>query len=143
MIVLHIFQELFEIRIPTGITFHACFCDIFQQKSGLILTHMKNAVTTIIGLFFVLRCKKHGINKFTHIWTDTRGPSSVISAIFRIHFFVVLMLWSHVLRLGDVFGKVLVGPSMGTNQLVIPVADSYLCHCSLKNCRLIIIRVQY
>ena len=35
MIVLHVFQELFEIGIPTGITFHTCFCDIFQQKSDL------------------------------------------------------------------------------------------------------------
>ena len=70
MIVLHVFQELFEIGIPTGITFHARFCDIFQQESGLIFTHMKNAVTTVIGLFFVLGGKKHGINKFDHIWTD-------------------------------------------------------------------------
>lgn len=69
-IILHIFQKFFEIGIPTGITFHACFCDIFQQEPRLIFAHMKNTVTTVIGLFFVLRCKKNGIDKFDHIWTD-------------------------------------------------------------------------
>ena len=54
MIILHIFQELFEIGIPACITFHTCFCDVFQHEFGLIFTHVKNAVTAVVGLFFML-----------------------------------------------------------------------------------------
>ena len=44
---------------------------------------------------------------------------------------------------GDVFRKFLIGSSVGADQLVVTVTDTDLCHCSLKNCRLVIIRVQY
>ena len=40
---------------------------------------------------------------------------------------------------GDVFRKFLIRASVGADQLVVTVTDTNLCHCSLKNCRLVII----
>lgn len=53
------------------------------------------------------------------------------------------MLGSHVILPGDVFMKFLIGSSVCADQFVVTVTDTDLCHCSLKNCRLVIIRVQY
>ena len=104
---------------------------------------MENAVTAVIGLFFMLRSKQYSLDQPRCVRTDAGSPATVIVTIFGIDLFVIKMLRLHVFRIGDVFRKILIGSPVRADQPVVLVTNADLTHCGLQNCGLVVMRVQY
>ena len=80
--------------------------------------------------------KKHGINHLCGIWTVAGGPAAVVIAVLLIYIPVESVLLGHMLRLGNVLRECGVGPSMGADQLIIPVTDPNFRHSRFQKGRL-------
>ena len=60
-----------------------------------------------------------------------------------IYLFVIQVFRRHMTVICNVKRKITVRSWMTADQPVILIADPYLRHCSLKNCRLPLIGIQY
>lgn len=97
---------------------------------------MEDAVAAVVGLLLMLVGQQNCINHLGGIGTVSGCPAAVVVTVLLIYIPVEAMLPGHMLRLGDVLGKGGIGPSVGTDQLVVPVTNSDLCHGRLQEGRL-------
>lgn len=128
-------QKPFEIGVTAGIGLHTEPGGLFHQQLGLAGTHVENAVAAVVGLFLVLRGQQNSINHLGGIRPEALGPLSAVVAVLLIYLPVITMLGRHMLRLGNIPGESGIGPSVGTDQLVIPVTNPDLCHCCFQESR--------
>ena len=99
---------------------------------------MENAVATVVGLLLMLRGQQNSINHLGGIRSKALGPLPVIIAVLLIYLPVIAMLGRHMLRLGNIPGESGIGPSVGADQLVIPVTNPDFSHRCFQESRLTI-----
>lgn len=143
MIILDHAKYFLEIRILAGIGFYAFLSSLLNQPVRNILTGMEYTSTAVVCLFLMFGTAEYPVNKSYHRFSIDRCPPSVISSVMCIHFFVIQVLWRHMAVICNVKRKIAVRSWMAADQPVILIADPYLRHCSLKNCRFSLMSIQY
>ena len=143
MIILDHAKHFLEIRILAGISFYAFLSSLPNQSVRNILTGMEYTGTAVVCLFLVFGTAEYPVNTSYHRFSIDRCPPSVISSVMCIHFFVIQVFWWHMTVICNVKRKITIRSRMSADQPAILVADPYLRHGSLKNCRLPLISIQY
>ena len=143
MIILNHAKYFLEIRILAGIGFYAFLSSLLNQPVRNIFTGMEHTGTAVVCLFLMLGTAEYPVNKSYHRFSINRCPPSVISSVMCIHFFVIQVFWRHMIVICNVKRKITVRSWMAADQPVILITDPYLRHCSLKNCRLPFVGIQY
>ena len=143
MIILDHAKHFLEIRILAGIGFYAFISRLLNQPVRNILTGMEYTGTAVVCLFLMFGTAEYPVNKSYHRFSIDRCPPSIISSVMCIYFFVIQVFWWHMTVICNVKRKITIRSRMSADQPVILVADPYLRHGSLKNCRLPLIGIQY
>lgn len=89
MIILNHAKYFLEIRILAGIGFYAFLSSLMNQPVRNIFTGMEYTGTAVVCLFLMLGTAEYPVNKSYHRFSINRCPSSVISSVMCIHFFVI------------------------------------------------------